>query len=57
MLKFLGEVRSNCFVNEDAIRAHTGLAAVSELGGDTMRDGFIDVGIIEYDEGGVAAEL
>jgi hypothetical protein len=44
-------------VNQEAVRADAGLAHVAVLGDQRPLDGLLEIGVIEDDEGGVAAQL
>jgi len=44
-------------VDEEAVRADAGLAARAELAGDRAVDGRVNVGVVEHNEGSIAAEL
>ena len=52
-----GERVVNPVLNQDAIGAYAGLAAVAVLRGDGALDSGIEIGVVEDDERGVAAEL
>ena len=44
-------------VDEEAVHADAGLAARAELAGDRAVDGRVNVGVVEHNEGSIAAEL
>jgi len=44
-------------LHEQAVRAYAGLPGVAVLGGERALDRGVEVGIVEHDEGRVAAEL
>jgi hypothetical protein len=44
-------------LNIDAISTDAGLAGGAELGGDGACDSAVEIGVVEHDKGGVAAEL
>ena len=52
-----GELRGDGLVDEEAVGGGAGLAHVAHLGGHGPFDGLIQVGVLEHDERGVAAEL
>ena len=52
-----GEGLVHAVLHQQPVRADAGLAGVAVLGGDRARDGGIEVGVVEHDEGRVAAEL
>ena len=53
----LGEGGGDPFLNEEPVRRGAGLAAVAHLGDHGSGDRRIDVGVVEDDEGCIAAEL
>ena len=53
----VGEFVVDAVLNENAVRADAGLAAVAELACHQSRHGEVDVGIVEHDEGRVAAQF
>src|SRR5436190_2100172 len=55
--EFLRELVVNGVLHVDAIRANAGLAGIAILARDCTIDGGVNVGVVEYDKGRVAAEL
>src|SRR3954469_3385732 len=55
--KPLGESIVDAVLDEEAVGADAGLAGVAVLRSDGAFDGAVEVGVVEDDEGGVAAEL
>lgn len=55
--ELLGELVVDAALDVDAVGADASLARGAELGGDGTSHSGVDVGVIEDDEGGVAAEL
>ena len=55
--ELVDEAVVNARLHEDPVRADAGLAAVAELGGHQPVDRGVEVGIVEDDEGRVAAEF
>ena len=52
-----GEGVVDAVLHQDAVGADAGLAGVAVLGGDRALDRGVEVGVVEHDEGRVAAEL
>lgn len=44
-------------LHENAVGADAGLTGIAVFGGDGAVDGFVQVGVVEYNEGRVAAQL
>ncbi len=53
----LGEGVVDVVLHQDAVGADAGLAGIPVFRGDGTLDRHLDVGIVEHDERGVAAEL
>ena len=53
----LGEVLEDVLVHEHAVRRHADLPLVREAAEDRGVDGVLEVGVVEDDEGAVAAQL
>ena len=55
--ELLGELVVHLLVHVEAVRRRAGLAHVAHLGDHRALDRGVDVGVVEHDEGRVAAEL
>jgi methylaspartate ammonia-lyase len=55
--QLVDEALMHRLVHVDAVRADAGLAAVAELGDHQAFDRGVQVGVVEHDEGRVAAQL
>ena len=56
-LEFLHKGIVDAFLYQETVHAHAGLAGVAELAGHGAFHGFIQVGIVEHQKGGVAAQF
>ena len=52
-----GEGVVDAVLHQDAVGADAGLAGVAELAGQGAGHRLIEIGVVEHDEGGVAAQL
>ena len=56
-LEFLHKGIVDAFLYQETVHAHAGLAGVAKLAGHGAFHGFIQVGIVEHQKGGVAAQF
>ncbi len=56
-LEFLHERIVHAVLHQETVHAHTGLAGVAELAGDGAFHGLVQIGVVEHQEGRVAAQF
>ena len=55
--QFLAKLLRHLFVHENPVGTHTGLATTTEFVGDQVVGGSVQVGVVEYDERCITAQL